>query len=431
MKELKVEISQPKRFVGEYVPPPDKSISHRAAILLSVAKGTGVVTNFLESEDTLATIDCLKKLGVNIELENNNLVVKSEGIESFREPDDVLDAKNSATSMRLLSGVLATRSFFSVLTGDKYLRRRPMKRIIEPLSSMGATIYSRQGGFAPLAIYGGGLTGFNYWMKIASAQVKSAVLLAALRARGVTVLTEPWKSRDHTERMLKFLGYPVEINGNRISIEGGMQINSGNIVVPGDISSAAFFMVAAATFPDSKLYIRNVGLNPTRTGIIKVLKRAGAEIQLKNLIEKSGEPTGDVIIKGGKELLSFEIEAHEIPLMIDEIPVIAVLATQAKGKTVIRGAKELRFKESDRLKAISDNLIKMGGKIREFSEGLEILGPTKLQGTVVNAFGDHRIAMSLAIAALVATGTTIIEGADTVSISYPSFFDDINLLTQS
>lgn len=427
---MKVELSRPKRFSGEYAPPPDKSISHRAAILLSIAKGTGVVTNFLEAEDTLTTVDCLKKLGADLKVENNNLIVKSEGIESFRESDDVLDAKNSATSMRLLSGVLATRPFFSVLTGDKYLRKRPMKRIIKPLSSMGATIFSRQGGFAPLAIYGGGLTGFTYQMKVPSAQVKSAILLAALRAKGVTVLIEPSKSRDHTERMLKFLGYPLKVSGNELIIEGGMQINSGNIVVPGDISSAAFFMVAAAILPDSKLYVRNVGLNPTRAGVIEILGKAGAEIKLKEVTEKSGEPVGDIIICGGKELTAFEIEAHEIPLMIDEIPVIAVMATQAKGKTVIKGAKELRFKESDRLRAMSDNLTKMGAKVKEYSEGLEIIGPTGLQGTVVDAFGDHRIAMSLAVAALVASGTTIIEGADSVSISYPGFFEDINLLTR-
>lgn len=427
---MRVEIKRPKIFKGNYVPPPDKSISHRAAILLSLAKGTSVVTNFLKSEDTLATVKCLKKLGVELKIEGSNLIVKSDGMYCLKEPDDVLDAMNSATSMRLLSGVLSTRPFFSVITGDKYLRRRPMKRIIEPLTSMGATIFSRQGGFAPLAIYGGKLTGITYHTKVASAQVKSTILIAGLGAEGVTTVIEPATSRDHTERMLNFLGCPLKIDGNAISVEGGKVLTSRNIEVPGDISSAAFFMVAAAILPGSEIYIRNVGLNPTRTGIIEVLKRAGADVQLKNVEEKSGEPSGDVIIRGGRELSSFTIDGDEVPLMIDEIPVIAVLATQAKGKTIIRGARELRFKESDRLRAISENLTKMGAKVEEFSEGLEITGPVSLQGAVVNAYGDHRIAMSLSIAGLVASGTTIIEGAEAVSVSYPGFFKDINSLAQ-
>lgn len=425
---MKVEIKKAKRFKGEIYPPPDKSISHRAALLLSMSEGTAAVTNFLEAEDTLATLECLEKIGVQIERKNETLLITGKGKDPFLESDDVLDAKNSATTMRLISGILAAQPFLSVVTGDKYLRKRPMKRIIEPLTSMGATIFSRKGGFAPLAIYGRKLNGIYFESKLASAQVKSSILLAGIFAKGTTTVVEPVKSRDHTERMLKYLEYPVKFEDKTVSVEGGGVIRAKNIEVPGDLSSAAFFIVAASAIPEAELIVKRVGLNDTRTGVIEILEMMGASLEYKDVDTASAEPVGTVEVRGRSTLDAFDIGPEIIPSLVDEIPVLAVLATQAKGTSVIRGATELRFKESDRLKATALNLIKLGAEVREFSDGMEIKGPSKLQGALVESYGDHRIAMAMAVAGLFAEGTTIINDSECVSVSFPSFFNDLNRL---
>jgi 3-phosphoshikimate 1-carboxyvinyltransferase len=424
---VKVTIPRARRIEGEYVPPADKSISHRAAILLALSRGTGVATNFLRSRDTLATVSCLRALGASIELEDSTLVVSgTDG--RFTEPFDVLNAENSGTTMRLLSGILAGQPFYSVMTGDEYLRRRPMKRIIEPLSLMGAHILSRAGGFAPLSIRGGNLHGIDYNLRVASAQVKSCILLAGLFADGPTTVREEIPCRDHTERLLSYFGADITRRNDAITLTPGATLEARSFAVPGDVSSAAFFLVAAAMLPGSHLVARAVGLNPTRTGLLAVLERAGVQVDVEVEESDGGEPVGTVEVRAPGWLRSFTIDGHEVPAVVDEIPVLAVLATQAEGETVIRGAAELRVKETDRLSAIAKNLRALGATLEELPDGLVIRGPVRLRGAPVEAGGDHRIAMALAVAALVADGETTIDGADCVAVSYPAFFEDLERL---
>lgn len=423
-------VRRARSLEGELYPPPDKSISHRAAILLALAEGTGVVTNFLRSRDTLATVACLRALGVAIDEEGSDLLVRGAGSAGLREPEDVLDAANSGTTMRLLAGVLAGQPFLSVVTGDRYLRRRPMRRVIEPLGLMGATVLSRTGGLAPLAIAGGRLRGIDYELPVASAQVKSCVLLAGLFAEGVTTVRERFTTRDHTERLLAYLGADVRRSDGRVSLRGGAPLEARPIAVPGDISSAAFFAVAAAIVPGSDVVMRNVGLNESRAGVLAVLARSGASVIVEPDAEVAGEPAGTVRVAATGRLGAFEVGAAEVPLLVDEIPVLAVAATQAEGTTVISGAQELRVKESDRLHAMAVNLRAMGATVEERPDGLVIDGPTRLRGAVVRADGDHRVAMALAIAGLVAEGETVIEDADCVAVSYPSFFEDLDRLAR-
>lgn len=411
-----------RKIIGEIEVAPDKSISHRALMISAIAEGTSRIKNFLRAEDCLSTLNCLKKLGVEITEKNDEIIVNGSGLK-LKKPAEILDAGNSGTTVRLLSGILAGQNFSTKIIGDNSLSRRPMQRIIEPLQKMGAKIKSNN-GYLPLEITGKNLKPINYVSKISSAQVKSCVLLAGLYAQGITSFTEPEKSRDHTERMLKNFGGKISVEKNTVSVEGVAKLNSATIVVPGDISSAAFFIVAASILPGSELLIKNVGVNPTRTGILDVLKRMNARIKFENEQKLGEEPTADILVKYS-ELKSTEVTKEEIPRLIDEIPILAVAATQAEGTTRITGAEELRVKESDRLKTISTELQKMGAKIQELKDGLIITGPTKLSGAKVNSYQDHRIAMALSIAALIAEGDTEISNKEWVNISFPEFFSTI------
>jgi 3-phosphoshikimate 1-carboxyvinyltransferase len=406
-------------------PPGDKSISHRAVMISAVAEGTTEIDGYLTGEDTLNTAKAVRMLGVAVEDRGSGrLVVHGKGLRGLSEPDGVLDLGNSGTGMRLLAGLLAGQDFFSILTGDRYLVKRPMARIVEPLRQMGAAIDGRSGGkFAPLAIRGGGknIRPIRYASPVASAQVKSALLLCGLYADGETSVTEPSKSRDHTERMLGFFGVKVNEEGLRVSLRGGQRLRApGALIVPSDISSAAFFMVAAAIVPGSDILIRNVGVNPTRTGVIDILRAMGADISLEHERHQAGEPVADVRVRYRK-LRATRIEGNLVPRAIDELPVLAVAAAYADGTTVIRGAAELRVKESDRIAAMAAELRKLGAEVRELQDGLEIAGKDALAGAVCESHGDHRVAMSMAVAGLAAQGETIVKDTGWIETSFPGF----------
>jgi 3-phosphoshikimate 1-carboxyvinyltransferase len=415
---------------GEVIPPPDKSISHRALIFASIAKGKSIIRNLLRADDPLRTLDAMSSLGMEIRDSGETVEVYGKGLHGLREPEDVINCGNSGTTMRLLTGLLSGQPFFSVLTGDGSLRQRPMKRIIEPLRMMGAGLYGRTGDtLAPIAVKGGGLTGIHYKSPVASAQVKSAVLLAALYAEGETVVEEPRKSRDHTERMLPAIGAGLRVEGLRIMISGGNDLTPFEITVPGDFSSSAFFMVAAAIIKDSEIIIRNVGINPTRRGLFDIMKRMGADLEIIDRRIVSGEMVADIFCRYAKRLVATEIVPEEVPAMIDEFPVFCVLASRAEGTTTIRGAGELRVKESDRIAAMASELRKMGVNVTEYPDGLEISGPVNLRGTTLESHNDHRVAMALSVAALVAEGCTTVLGVAAVDISFPGFYDRILELT--
>jgi len=428
----------------------DKSISHRAVIFSSLAKGEGIVRNFLPAADTFSSCSCMRQLGIEIKQEGAMLQINGRGLEGFTEPESILDCGNSGTTMRLLTGLLSARPFFSVLSGDGSLNNRPMQRVINPLTSMGAEIYARRNGsYPPLAIRGRNLKSIDYNLPVASAQVKSALLLAGLTADGTLNIKEPKKSRDHTERMLKAMGAKIKENGLDISLIPGMDLNPQEFIVPGDISSAAFFLVAAAIVPGSELIIKEVGLNPTRAGIIEVLVQMGAKIKLENEKIISGEPIADLLVSGselkaveisgdiiprlidelllvsGSELKAVEISGDIIPRLIDELPIIAVAMAAAEGESVVRDAGELRVKETDRIAAITLELGKMGIKISELEDGFVIAGKGRFTGAKVDSHGDHRIAMSLAAAALRAEGETEIHNPDAVNISFPGFWQEL------
>ncbi len=426
----RIELKKAERLRGEISPPPDKSISHRAVILSSISKGRSVIRNFLRAEDPVSTINAFRALGVDIDDRGSEIIINGNGIHGIREPNDVIDCGNSGTTIRLLSGVLSGNPFFSVLTGDKSLRSRPMYRIINPLRLMGADIMARaEDRYPPVAIKGRRLKAIKYDMPIASAQVKSSILLAGLYADGETEITEPAKSRDHTERMLPAFGAEIKVDGLNVKIKGGTELRGREIDVPGDFSSAAFFIVAALLIKDSDITIKGVGINPTRTGLINALKAMGAEIELLNIRDVSGEPVADIHCRGGAALKAISISREELPSLIDEFPILCIAATQANGITTIRGAEELRLKESDRIKAMTMELRKMGVEIEEFSDGLSIRGKADLRGTTVESYGDHRIAMAFSIAALVADGVTTINGVSSVNISFPGFFEILRGLT--
>jgi 3-phosphoshikimate 1-carboxyvinyltransferase len=396
----------------------------------SIAVGEAYIENFLVSRDTLATLNCLKALGVEIEeKDSENIIhVRSMGLNSFVEPEDVLNAQNSATTMRLLSGILSGRQFLTVITGDKYLNRRPMRRIIEPLVLMGACIVSRKGGYPPLAVFGKRLKGIEYELKIPSAQVKSAIILAGLQAEGRTVVIEKIRSRDHTERMLSWMGASIVREEEAIIVEPSQIVSQKRVRVPGDPSSAAFFVVAGVLAREGEVRILNCCLNETRTGYIRVLQRAGAGIELIYREEQSGEPVGDIIVKPSPDIEGFVIEPEEVPSVIDEIPILAVAAAFAKGESRLCGLEELRFKESDRLNAVALNLQKMGAYVEVIGNDLLIKGGRELNGAELQSFGDHRIAMAFSIAALFAKGQTLIRDTGCVDVSYPQFFEDLMLL---
>ncbi|NPV26315.1 MAG: 3-phosphoshikimate 1-carboxyvinyltransferase [Firmicutes bacterium] len=432
MQEQHVDLHlQPvKQLRGEVTVPGDKSISHRAVMLGSLAEGTTQIENFLMGADCLSTVACCRALGVDIRQTGpTSLEVKGRGLNGLREPDQVLDTGNSGTTTRLLMGILAGQDFFSVLTGDESIRRRPMGRVVEPLRQMGARINGRRRGtLAPLAISGGNLQPIAYTLPVASAQVKSAVLLAGLFADGITKVSEPVPSRDHTERMLKNFGAELTIEGRQIAVHGRPRLVGQTIVVPGDISSAAFLLVAGCLVPQSELRLLNIGINPTRNGILEVLWQMGADIQVENERETAGEPVADLVVRTSR-LRGVTIEGDLIPRLIDEIPVLAVAASLAEGKTVIKDAAELRVKETDRIEAVATELCRLGARVTARPDGLEIEGVEYLTGTVCHTYDDHRMAMALAVAGLVARGQTIVRGSECVNVSFPGFAEKLlNLL---
>lgn len=423
-----IQVSPQKTISGELAVPGDKSISHRAAILAGLSDGSCRVENFLSSEDCVNTLRAMVQLGVRYEVlkgteeQPEDLLIHGCGNE-LKAPDQELDCGNSGTGMRLLAGVLASQKFDSVLVGDESLSGRPMGRVMIPLGEMGAQIDARgeKEGCAPLHISGGSLKVIKYDMPVASAQVKSAVLLAGLFARDTTVVYQPATTRDHSERLLNYFGVEVVTEGNRISIEGGQKVTARDLVVPGDVSSAAFWIVAAAVTPGSKFTLTNVGLNPTRTAIITVLKRMGARITDTIEHQDGGEPRGVIEIEGGT-LTGTEILPEEVPNLIDEVPILAVAGILSEGTMTIRNAQELRVKETDRIDTVVKNLRAMGGEIEEFDDGMVIPGGQKLQGAQLDSYGDHRIAMAFAIAGLLAeSGETTIVNTACVNTSYPTF----------
>lgn len=418
-----IRLSKAKRgLAGDIAPPPDKSISHRAVILSSIAQGRSTIRNFLRSDDTLSTLEAFKALGVSI-TDDGEIVVEGRGLHGLKEPETVIDCGNSGTTMRLLSGLLSGNQFFSVLAGDESLSTRPMGRVIEPLGKMGARIMARRDDrYPPLAIRGGGLNAIRYEMPVASAQVKSALLLAGLYAKGETEIVETLRSRDHTERMLGAYGADIEIKGSVIKIRPGAELSGIELDIPGDFSSAAFFMAAAAVVEGSDLTVKSVGVNPTRTGFLEVLKKMGADMEVKNEKDVSGEPVADICSRHSR-LKAVEVGADMVPTLIDEFPVLCVLAARAKGTTRITGAGELRVKESDRIRAMAEGLKKMGADVEELEDGLIIGGDASLKGAEIQSFGDHRVAMAFSVAALAAEGETAIHGAQAVDVSFPGFFD--------
>ncbi len=425
-------------LAGEIEIPGDKSISHRAVILNSVAKGTAKISNFLRSADTLATVNCLLSIGADIHLdlreaeetEAIQVGITGKGLSSLSEANHVLDARNSGTTIRLLTGLLSSTDFFSVISGDSSLNRRPMGRLIEPLRMMGACIWGREkDSKAPLAIQGQRLKGIEYTLPVASAQLKSALILAGLFADGETIIHEPGTSRDHTERLVKAMGASIEIEDETILVKPGT-LSALDITVPGDISSAAYWLVAGAVHPNAKVRILNAGVNPTRLGIIEVLRAMGAQVLVGEPDVSGGEPVSILEVESGN-LSGVEIDGSIIPRLIDEIPLVALTATQAEGKTVIRDAAELRVKESDRIQTTAQELTLLGADIEELSDGMVINGPTVLRGTRCHSHGDHRLAMTLGVAGLIADGETTIEEAQAVEVSYPKFWGDLERLTRS
>ena len=427
----KYTVRTAKKVAGKIEVPGDKSISHRAVMLGSLARGTTIVSGFLQGEDTIATLNAFRLMGVDAREEDQKIYIQGRGLFGLKEPDDVLDCGNSGTSMRLMTGILAGQRFFSVLSGDRYLRNRPMGRVIEPLSKMGASIQGRSGGTkAPLAIQGRELNGASYTSPVASAQIKSALLLAGLYASGETEVKEPSLSRDHTERMFRYFGADIDPHVSGAVVRGGRELEGKEVTVPADISSAAFFIVAALLVPDSELLIVNVGVNPTRTGILDILLKMGASIELLNAREVSGEPVADILVRSS-HLRGIEIGGDLVPRAIDEFPVLCVAAASAEGKTILRDARELRVKETDRIAAMATNLAKAGVIVLETEDGMEITGTDVLQGCQVDSFGDHRIAMSMLIAGLVAQGETTVTDTDCISTSFPTFIELLEKVCRS
>ena len=423
-------------LLGEVTPPSDKSISHRAIMFSSLADGKSVIRNFLRAEDPMRTLNAFKQMGVDIKdsaqlsalsSQHNEIIINGKGLHGLKEPEGVIDCGNSGTTMRLLSGVLAAQPFPSTLTGDEFLLKRPMQRVIGPLTQMGAEISSEEGGLPPLKIKGRRLKPIEYNSPIASAQVKSAILLAGLYCDGTTTVIEPGRSRDHTERMLKALGSGIKIDGLHVSITGGAALCPMDITVPGDLSSAAFFIVAGLIVPGSELVVRKVGINPTRTGIIDVLKAMGADIRVDNERDVSGEPVADIFIRYS-ELKGIDINGDMILKAIDEFPILCVAAAKAKGTTKITGAGELRVKESDRITAMASELKKMGVSVEELEDGIIIEGTENLQPAQVMSYGDHRIAMSMIIAGLTAAGAITVSDTDCVNTSFPGFMEMLESL---
>ena len=413
---------------GEITIPGDKSISHRAVMFGALAQGMTEITNFLQGADCLSTIDCFRRLGIEIKNTSDKIIVYGKGLHGLKKSDTILDVGNSGTTTRLISGILAGQNFETTLTGDDSIQNRPMKRIMEPLSMMGADIVSlRNNNCAPLRITGASLHGIHYHSKVGSAQVKSCILLAGLYADGMTSVTEPSVSRNHTELMLRGFGANVICEDKTAAITPDPELTGQKIEVPGDISSAAYFIAAGLIVPGSEILIKNVGINPTRDGLLRVCKAMGADMTLLNKRENGGEPVADILVRHST-LNAATIEGELIPTLIDEIPMIAVMACFANGTTVIKDAAELKVKESDRIAVMVENLSRMGAHATATDDGMIIEGGHPLHGAIIDSHLDHRIAMSFAVAALAAEGETFIKDADCVKISYPNFYDDLSKL---
>ena len=425
-----------KTLSGGVEPPGDKSISHRYAMLAALAEGTSELRHFAAAADCRSTLDCMKALGAEVKLDKDTARVTGHGLRGLKSTRRALDAGNSGTTMRLLAGILAGQAFTSQLTGDSSLQRRPMKRVVGPLREMGADIRAREDNFAPLEIRGGRLHAIDFQMPMASAQVKSAVLLAGLFAEGETSVTEPARTRDHTEIALEEFGAAIEKPGKTIRVRGignngNINLQARSMDIPGDLSSAVFFIAAASMFPDANLLIHNVGLNPTRTAILDVFATMGASLQMLSVRGAHGEIVGDLAVKGAP-LQGGVIEGQQIPLVIDELPMLAALGTYTEQGIEIRDAAELRVKESDRIAALAENLRRMGATVEERPDGLRVEGRKagQLRGAEIEPHGDHRIAMAFAVAALAAHGPTVIRDADCAGVSYPTFFDDLERVAE-
>lgn len=408
--------------------PGDKSIGHRAVIFASIAHGQSRILNLSGGEDNLRTVQAFKDMGVKVWSAGDCLCIEGHGWDCLSEPNQTIECGNSGTTMRLLSGVLAGRPFRSRLDGDSSLRQRPMQRVIDPLTRMGAQFQSREGkGLAPLEIRGGKLKGINYQMPVASAQVKSAILLAGLQADGMTSLEEPQNSRDHTELMIRGFGGHAKVTGCSVTVAGGQKLLAREVRIPGDISSAAFFLVAAAVIPGSEIVVRNVGINRTRDGVIEVLRRMGAKLEFLNERIETGEPVADIKVSGG-QLSGTDIGPEMAARTIDEYPVLAVAGALAEGTTQISGVKELRYKESDRIATMTEALRRLGVWVEEREDGMTVRGGKPLEAASVKTYGDHRVAMSLAIAGLSTDGGLQLDDAGCVDTSFPGFFDLLNRL---
>ncbi|UJL48088.1 3-phosphoshikimate 1-carboxyvinyltransferase [Virgibacillus sp. NKC19-16] len=427
MNELKLH-PYPKALSGEIEVPGDKSISHRAVIIGSLAYGKTKVSHFLDGEDCMRTVQAFKSMGVSIEKTESTLIIEGRGAAALEEPKEPVYFGNSGTTARLMIGLLAGLPFFTTVYGDPHLSNRPMDRVVNPLKQMEATIDGRRdGSYLPLAVKGKKLKGIHYTLPVKSAQVKSAVLLAGIHAEGETKVSELTATRNHTENMLKAFNADITIDGRHTTITNKQPLKATDIYVPGDISSAAFFLAAAAIVPGSSVRLKNVGLNQTRTGIIDVLKSMGATIEINNQQSISGELLGDLTVTHGA-IHSTTIEGDIIPRLIDEIPVIALLATQADGTTIIRNAEELRVKETDRIAAVVDVLSTLGANLEATADGIIIYGKTALRGGNVSAYNDHRIAMMAVIASLVAREEVVLDDASSIAISYPTFFSDLRTI---
>ncbi|MGV3465787.1 MAG: 3-phosphoshikimate 1-carboxyvinyltransferase [Heyndrickxia sp.] len=408
--------------------PGDKSISHRAIMFGAISSGKTIVRNFLFGADCLSTISCFRKLGVKIIQEQNEITIYGGGWSGLQEPASILDVGNSGTTTRLMLGILAGRPFHSVVIGDDSIAKRPMNRVVLPLRQMGAKINGRENGnYTPIAIQGCSLKPITYELPVASAQVKSCLLLAGLQVDGETTIIEPASTRDHTERMIQQFGGEISVQNNQIKIRGNQLLKGTVVDVPGDISSAAFFMVAAAIMENSEVVFENVGLNPTRTGIIDVLIKMGADITIEENANSSYEPVGTVTVKTST-LKGIEISGDLIPRLIDELPIIALLATQAEGQTIIKNAEELKVKETNRIDAVAKELSQLGAHIVPTEDGMIITGKTTLHGGTVSSLGDHRIGMMLGVAALICKGKVMLENYEAVEVSYPDFFEDLQTL---
>lgn len=426
-----MEFSRIKALKGELSVPGDKSISHRAVMLGALANGQTEITNFLQGADCLATIQCFQKMGISVKNRGQTVTITGRGLHGLIAPKDVLHVGNSGTAIRLLAGILAAQSFSSSITGDASIEKRPMSRIITPLSQMGAKMESvRKNNCAPLKITGSKLHGIHYVSPVASAQVKSCILFAGLYASGSTSVTEPYVSRNHSELMLRHFGIDVQTKDTTVTLHPGASLKGQKVDVPGDISSAAFFIAAGLITPNSEILIKNVGINPTRDGILKVAKEMGGDITLLNKRSTAGEETADILVRTSS-LHGVTIEGSMIPTLIDELPIIAVMACFADGRTVIKNAEELKVKESNRISVMVNHLSAMNADITETDDGMIICGGNPLMGASIDSRMDHRIAMSFAVAGINSDGITDIAGTEYVETSYPGFFSDLQALAQT